>query len=55
MEQKINKKKIVNFPSRVFLRVTEIEHRNLKKYAEKNKTTITKLLRAYIQEITQNV
>ena len=51
----MKKKKIVNFPNRIVLRVSEIEHINLKKYAEKNNTTISKMLRSYIQEITQDV
>jgi hypothetical protein len=55
MEQKIKKKKVVNFPSRVVLRVTEIEHKKLKEFAKKQNTTITKLLRVFIQDLTQDV
>lgn len=49
------KKKAVNFPNRIVLRVSEIEHINLKKYAEKHNTTISKMLRDFIKEKTNGL
>ena len=51
MEQK--KKKTINFQTKILLRVSNDEHKIISEFAKENNTTISKILRTYINTLSK--